>query len=171
MKDEENPFLEVSRRVGSNVQGVRNEYIAISLLRHARDEFGLRMSRIQQRRFGVWVRAMNSPALREYIGLGVPRSYEDVRADLQGLDRAQLSEVLGDLVPAKGRKKPLLADSRDVTTYAQALHIEQAHRALREYEDFEFARQIVQEAGLAERLINLRQAIELAMTEVTRSHC
>jgi hypothetical protein len=169
VKDEENPFLDVARRVGSNVQGVRNGYIAISILRYARDEFGLQVSAIQHRRFGVWVRAMNSPDLRQYIGLGDPRTYDEVGESLAELDEAKLSEVLGDLTPKSGRKKPLLADSRDVTTYAQALHNEQAHKALREYEDFELARQIVEEAGLAERLVNLRQAVELAMTEVTRA--
>jgi hypothetical protein len=165
----DNPFLDVSRRVGSNVQGVRHAYIAISTLRYARDEFGISIAAIQHRRFGVWIRAMNSPDLREYIGLGDPRSYDEVRAALQGLDKDSLSEVLGDLVPARGRKRPLVADSRDVTVYAQALHNESAHTALREYEDFELARQIVEEAGLEERLTSLRQAVELAMTEVTRA--
>jgi len=169
VKDEDNPFLEVARRVGSNVQGVRHAYIAISILRYARDEFGLETSTIQHRRFGVWVRAMNSPDLRTYIGLGDPRSYQEVRDELENLDKAKLSEVLGDLVPAKGRKKPLVADSRDVTVYAQALQIDEARRALRDYDDFELARQVVEEAGLVERLSNLRQAIELAMSEVTRA--
>jgi hypothetical protein len=169
VKEEDNPFLEVARRVGSNVQGVRHAYIAISILRYARDEFGLETSTIQHRRFGVWVRAMNSPDLRTYIGLGDPRSYEEVRTELENLDKAKLSEVLGDLVPAKGRKKPLVSDSRDVTVYAQALQIDEARRALRDYDDFELARQVVEEAGLVERLSNLRQAIELAMSEVTRA--
>lgn len=169
VKDEENPFLDVARRVGSNVQGIRHEYIAISTLRYARDEFGISTEAIQHRRFGVWIRAMNSPDLRDYIGLGDPRSYNEVLEALSGLDKAKLSEVLGDLLPAKGQRKPLVADSRDVTVYAQALHVEEARTALREYEDFELARQIIEEAGLEERLINLRHAIELAMTEVTRA--
>jgi hypothetical protein len=169
VREGENPFLDVARRVGSNVQGVRHAFIAISVLRHARDEFGLQVSRIQHRRFGVWVRAMNSPDLRTYIGLGDPRTYTEVLEDLRNLDKKTLAEVLGDLVPAKGRKKALVADSRDVTTYAQALHNEQARRALREYEDFELARQIVEEAGLADRLFSLRQSTELVMTEVSRA--
>jgi hypothetical protein len=163
------PFLDVARRVGSNVQGVRHAYIAISTLRYARDEFGISVSAIQHRRFGVWTRAMNSPELRDYIGLGDPRTYEEVVESLQGLDREKLAEVLGDLIPARGRQKPLVADSRDVTVYAQALNSEQAHIALRDYEDFELARQIVEEASLGDRLVSLRQALELAMTEITRA--
>lgn len=169
VKDEPNPFLDVARRVGSNQQGVRHAYIAISILRYAGDEFGIETSKIQHRRFGVWVRAMNSPDLRDYIGLGDPRSYAEVRANLENLDQTKLVEVLGDLTPVEGRAKPLLADSRDVTLYAQALQNEQAHKALREYGDLELVRQIVEEAGLAARLRNLAQAVELAVAEVTRT--
>jgi hypothetical protein len=169
VKDEENPFLDVARRVGSNVQGVRHSYIAISVLRYAQAEFGIETSQVQHRRFGVWVRAMNSPDLRDYIGLGDPRSYGEVRAGLEGLDQAKLTEVLEDLIPAEGRSKPVLSDSRDVTIYAQALQNERAHKVLREYGDIELARQVVEEAGLAARLRNLRQAIELAVAEVTRA--
>lgn len=169
VKDLESPFLDVARRVGSNVQGVRHAYIAISTLRYARDEFGIDTAAIQHRRFGVWIRAMNSPDLRDYIGLGDPRSYEQAREALGGLKKECLSEVLTDLAPTKGRSRPLLADSRDVTVYAQALQNEQAHAALREYDDFELARQIVEEAGLEERLTSLRRAIELAMNEITHA--
>lgn len=169
VKDEEHPFLDVARRVGSNVQGVRHAYIAISTLRFAAAEYGIEISAIQHRRFGVWVRAMNSPDLRDFIGLGDPRTYPEVLASLGDLKKDQLAEVLTDLTPTGGRKRPLVADSRDVTVYAQALNNEQAHVALREYEDFELARQIVEEAGLEERLVNLRRALELAMSEVTRA--
>lgn len=169
VKGVESPFLDVARRVGSNVQGVRHAYIAISTLRRAREEFGIDTSVIQHRRFGVWVRAMNSPDLRDYIGLGDPRTYQQAVAALDGLERDELQEVLTDLTPTKGRTRPLLVDSRDVTVYAQALQNTQAHAALREYEDFELARQIVEEAGLEERLTSLVRSVELAMNEVTRS--
>ena len=163
------PFRTVARRVGSNVQGVRNAYIAFATLRHARDEFGLNVAPILHRRFGVWTRCMNAPDIRSFIGLGDPRTYEEVRDQLRDLDRAPTREVLADLVPQRGRRKALLADSRDVTVYAQALHNDQAYIALREYQDFELARQIVEEAGLIERVSATRQALELMITEVTHA--
>jgi hypothetical protein len=169
VKEAENPFLNVARRVGSNVQGVRHAFIAISSLRHAREEFGIDTSSVQHRRFGVWVRAMNSPDLRNYIGLGDPRSYDEVIDQLKKLNQDHLQEVLLDLIPKEGKKKPLLADSRDVTLYAQALQNEQAHKALREYEDIGLVRQIVEEAGLAARIQNLAQGIELTISELTRA--
>ena len=169
--DEEDgdPFRSVARRVGSNTQGVRNAYIAIATLKHAREEFALNTSPIQHRRFGVWTRCINAPDIRGYIGLDDPRTYDEVQASLRELDRAKTREVLADLVPQGGRKKALLADSRDVTVYAQALHNEQAYRALREYQDFELARQIVEESGLIERVQSTRQGLELMITEVTRA--
>lgn len=158
--NEESPFIAVSRRVGSNVQGVRNAYIAISTLRYARDEFSLDTKAVLYNRFGVWTRCMNSPELRAYIGLGDPRTLPAVRRDVATLDKAHLAEVLGDLTPAPGKKKPLLADSRDVTVYAQALHDEQAHRALRDRGDLELARQLVEEATLPDRLAALTNSVE-----------
>ena len=166
---EPNPFLDVSRRVGSNVQGVRNAYLAISILRHAREEWGVPVSAVQRRRFGVWTRAMNSPLLREYIGLGDPRSYRQVRESLEHLNEAHLREVLRDLIPQKGRKKPLLSDSRDVTVYALALQSEQARAALREYGDFELARQIVSQANLPDRLDRIARSLNVLLKEVTHA--
>src|SRR5947208_2905783 len=72
-----NPFRDVGKRVGSNAQGVRNSYLALALLRHARDEFGAQIRVLQDERFGVWQRALNSPAIRKYIGLDDSREYDE----------------------------------------------------------------------------------------------
>lgn len=167
--EEPNPFLDVARRVGSNVQGVRNAYIAISILRHARDELGINVGAVQKRRFGVWVRCMNSPELRDYIGLGDPRTFAQVKEALEELDLNGLSEVLGDLIPRKGRRRAVLTDSRDVTIYAKALLIETAREAIRDYGDFELARQIVEQADLGERLDSLRRSMEAVLQAVTHA--
>ena len=66
---EKNPFTAVGRAVGSNAQGVRNPYIAMSILIRGREQFGIDISSDSASyRFGVWNRAMNSPDLRNYIG-------------------------------------------------------------------------------------------------------
>src|SRR5262249_6145244 len=122
-------FLEVARRVGSNLQGGRNSYIAISTLHPATDDHGLKVDPGPENRFGLWTPCITSPELRAYIGLGDPRTLEDVRTQLDALARNALAEVIGDLTPRAGNKRALLADSRDVTVYAQALTNEQAHRA------------------------------------------
>jgi hypothetical protein len=162
-------FREVARRVGSNVQGVRNAYIAITTLHRARDEHGIKIDSVLQNRFGVWTRCMNSPEIRAHLGLGDPRTLEEVRAQLEQLSGEGLAEVIGDLTPQGSSKRPLLADSRDVTVYAQALVNDQAHRALREYGNFELARQIVEEAGLPERLDAMVHALDSMIAEASRA--
>jgi hypothetical protein len=166
VRDEPNPFLLVARRVGSNVQGVRGAYIAISILRYARDELGFAVAPVQHRRFGVWLRCMNSPDLRAYIGLGDPRSYREVQEALSLLDGIQLREVLDDLIPLDGERIPVLADSRDVTVYAQALTIPQARAALRDFRDMDLVRQIVRQANLPDRLTSQKRSLESILEEV-----
>ena len=63
---------------------------------------------------------MNSPQIRAYIGLGDPRTYNEVQEAFNGLKAEPLKEVLDDLTPQSGRKKALLADSRDVTDYGRS---------------------------------------------------
>lgn len=162
------PFLDVARRVGSNTQGVRNSYIAMSILQHAREESGIDISYVQHNRFGVWLRAINSPELRSFIAFGDPRTYEEVREALDDVEPQRVREVLLDLTPPRGREKAVLADSRDVTIYARVLTNSEAHAALRKYEDLSVARQIVEQADLPARVERVRRAIDLIVQEVHR---
>lgn len=163
-----NVFARVARRVGSNSQGVRNPYLAMKVLLHARDELGTKIQDVQQRRFGVWTRAMNSADLRRYIGLGSPRTYDEIQAALAGLDEDRLREVFADLSAGEGRRRPVLGDSRDVTVYAQVLQHPEARAALRKYDDLELARQVVERAELPARLRRLVDSVEVVLREVQR---
>jgi hypothetical protein len=162
-----NPFLDVARRVGSNSQGVRNSYTAIFLLHHARDEYGLKVDHIVQRRFGVWLRCMTSD-VRYYIGLNGARSYEEVRQHVEHVKEPALREVLTDLTP-RGERRAVLADSRDVTVYGQVLMHDDAREVLRRYEDLQVARQIVEAAALPARIRDLRDRVDVAREEAQRS--
>lgn len=164
-----NPFLIVARRVGSNSQGVRNSYTALALLRHARDEFGIPVNYVAQNRFGVWLRCMTAQDVRHYVGLNGARSYEDVRNDIVEADGDHLREVLSDLTPAEGEKRPLLNDSRDVTVYGQVLHHPVAHDVMRRYRDLSIARQIVELAALPERILSLRDQVDVALDEAQQA--
>ncbi len=75
----ENVFTAVARRVGGNTQGIRNPYVAIKILLSARDDLGIATSWVQEHRFGVWVRLLNSQALREYIDFGNARTYQEIQ--------------------------------------------------------------------------------------------
>ena len=102
-KVSDRPFYDVGRRVGSNTQGVRNSYVAISILRRARSEYGISVADIQHRRFGVWLRCMNSPDLREYIGFGDPETYGDVQQSLASLrEKEAAGRSWATLSPRRG---------------------------------------------------------------------
>ena len=152
----DDPFRELGRRVGSNAQGVRNPYLAIRILLYAREEFGLNVVYIQEHRFGVWLRCMNSADIRRYVGIGRARSYQEIEQTLERIDRGKLAEVLGDLESRRGRSRAVLGDSRDVTIYGRALADERARATLRKTGDLSLARQVVEELDLeprAQRLV------------------
>ena len=165
---EKNPFTAVGRAVGSNAQGVRNPYIAMSILIWGREQFGIDITAIQRDRFGVWNRAMNSPDLRNYIGFGDARSFDEVKTALEGLREDHLREVLRDMTPEGGSRRAVLGDSRDVTIYAQVLQNERAHAVLREYDDLGLARQIVEQAAIPQRIKQIGRSVEVLNQEVAR---
>jgi hypothetical protein len=160
------PFKDVSRRVGSNALGVRNPYIAIKILQFGRDEYGIESNYVQQDRFGVWLRAMNSPEIRQYIGLGDPRTYSEVQEALRGLKRKRLAEVLGDLAPKSGRLKALLADSRDVTNYGRVIAHDGAREVLRKSGDIDLARQVLDRGDLAGRVARITASCKVLLEEL-----
>jgi hypothetical protein len=149
------PFKEVGRQVGSNALGVRNPYLAIAALLQARDEYGIDVTSVQQDRFGVWLRCMNSKEIRTYIGLDSPRTYHEIQQQLRLLREPALREVVADFSPKEGSRKALLSDSRQVTDYGRVLMNEDARAALRKYGSIELAAQLVERAGLAARIAEL----------------
>jgi hypothetical protein len=159
------PFRDVGRRVGSNAQGVRNPYLALALLRTANAEFGIDARYVLRDRFGVWNRCMNSPDLKDYIGLGDPRTYPEVNDAIQHLNRDRLAEVISDLSPRNGQKA-VLADSRDVTVYAAVLRNSSAREVLREYDDLQLARQVVDNAAMPARIQNVVDRLDLIIQEI-----
>ena len=163
------PFRELGRRVGSNAQGVRTPYLAIRILLHAREEFGLNVAYVQDHRFGVWLRCMNSADIRRHIGLGQARTYREIEEALGGIERERLAEVLGDLESGGGRSRAVLGDSRDVTAYGRALANERARATLRKTGDLSLARQVVEELELEPRAHRLVESLELFLETLHRA--
>lgn len=165
--DHDRPFRQVGRVVGSNAQGVRNSYLAYTVLRFAREELGLDTRYLLYERFGVWTRCMNSGNVREYIGIGRPSTYQECQESLRQIDRFRLGEVVDDLTPKSVTSKALVSDSRDITTYGQVLANESARMALRQYEDFGVARRIVREDDLGTRTASLAASVERLLNDVS----
>ena len=163
------PFRELGRRVGSNAQGVRNPYLAIRILLHAREEFGLNVAYVQDHRFGVWLRCMNSADIRNYVGLSQARTYQEIEQALKVINRDKLAEVLGDLKPDAGRSRAVLGDSRDVTFYGRVLADERACATLRKTGDLSLARQVVEELDLEQRAQRLVKSLELFLETLHRA--
>ncbi len=163
------PFRELGRRVGSNAQGVRNPYLAIRILLYAREEFGLNVAYIQDHRFGVWLRCMNSADIRNYIGLSQARTYQEIEQALDRINLERLAEVLEDLGGNAGRSRAVLGDSRDVTIYGRALTDERAYATLRKTGDLSLARQVVEELDLEPRAQRLVKSLELFLDTLHRA--
>lgn len=166
---EKDPFKIVGRRVGSNAQGVRNPYIALRLLQYGRDEFGIAVQYVQQERFGVWLRCMNSAEIREFVGFGTAKTYEEVNEKLKGVKEKKLKEVLEDLEPQEGYKKAVLSDSRDVTDYGRVMNNKRAYAALRKYRDLSLAKAIIDELNLPQRILRLTESCKLIVEELHTS--
>jgi len=165
----DDPFRELGRRVGSNAQGVRNPYLAIRILLYAREEFGLNVAYVQEHRFGVWLRCMNSADIRRYVGIRRARSYQEIEQALERIDRGKLAEVLGDLESKRGRSRAVLGDSRDVTIYGRALGDERARATLRKTGDLSLARQVVEELDLEPRAQRLVESLQLFVEALSRA--
>lgn len=161
-----NPFKSVGKAYGSNSQGVRNAYIALIILRYARNNFGMPTHYVQQHRFGVWQRCLNSQKIKAYVGFGNPSNHEEVHSALGDLDEARLAEVLADLSPQSAKTRPLVYDSRQVTAYGEVLNHEKARKFFREYEDLDAAIQILQIENLPDRIFKLAATIRTLVDEV-----
>ncbi len=160
------PFREVGRRVGSNAPGVRNSYVALAILRHARDEFDVNVRVLQNERFGVWLRALNSPDIRSHIGFEDVRDYQEIKRALRKLDEGHLKRVLEDLTPPGESKKALVEDSRQITDYGRILANSKAAKLLERYKNFSLAKQVIDEADLPRRLERIKRDCEIALQEV-----
>jgi ParB-like nuclease family protein len=162
----EQPFRDVGKRVGSNALGVRNSYIALAILRHAQEEFGIAARELRNNRFGVWTRALNSPEIREYIGWDEVVEYEDVERNLKHLRRENLARVIADLTPLAPGAKALVDDSRKITDYGRILANKRASSMLIKYRDFDAAKRVVDELDLPTRLRKIKNDCDIALQEV-----
>ena len=158
-----NPFRDLGRRVGSNAQAIRNSYLAIRILDFAREEFSADVNALQEGRFGVWLRCMNSTDIRKHIGLGRGVTHEEIEDSLVRMNGRRLNEVIQDLTTRPGERRPLLADSRNVTAYGRVLVNEDAYRTLRATEDLDLARKVIDDVDIASRTRRLVREIKLLM--------
>lgn len=167
-KDATNAFRNVGRRIGSNATGVRNSYNAISIVRYATEELGISTGQLQHQRFGVWLRAMNSSDIRSYIGFGNPSTPLETAAELRGLDRDRLREVVEDFAPSRGSARALLQDSRWITDYGRILVDSDAREVLRKTNDFLSARAVLLRRDLPDQMRAICRDLERVRIDVAQ---
>ena len=169
--DVESPFFAVGRQVGSNAAGVRTAYNAFNILRGA-EQLGIHadIEYVKRHRFGVWTRLLGTANVPTYMGIVSDRGagYAEVRQRADQLIPDRTAEVLQDLKPRDGKRRAVLADSRDVTDYSDVLGNPRALQVLREYENLALAVQVISEGKLGERLSALIDAVEVLTREVPR---
>lgn len=165
----DHPFRTVARRLGSNTQGVRNSYVALTLLRGARESCNADVTHVMSERFGVWLRCMNSTHIKSFFGYGKARTYAGVHEQIVGIDCEKLSTVIQDLTPQGDHRKALLSDSRDVTGYGLVLADENARTLLRKYRDLQIAIQVVKAAKFPDRVDELRNRSDALRDEIASS--
>lgn len=164
-EDQRNPFAAVGRAFGSNATGMRNAYLAYRTLEFARNEHRLDVGHVMNERFGVWTRCLNSGNIREYFGLGRPTAYSEVTQAIQQLDGAKLGEVIADLSP-RGSRPPLLADSREITSYGKVLASPEARRVLRQTDNFNAAKMLILDSDLATKLFRVGEQAKAILREM-----
>lgn len=167
-KDATNAFRNVGRRIGSNATGVRNSYNALAIVRYAAEELDIVTTHLQQQRFGVWLRAMNSADIRSYIGFGNPVTPIDTEGELLTLDQTHLREVIEDFTPTTGKPRALIHDSRWITDYGRILVNQDAHETLRSTEDFHLAVAVLQRRELPDMLNAACRELERVRLEIAQ---
>jgi len=169
-----NVFRSIARAVGTNAQSIRGPYLALRIVRHALDEFDDQSSVhfVRRERFGVLVRATNSPDLRAFIAPehpgGTLSTLDELTEYVRSVDSHRLARVFQDMTPRPDRKTALLSDSRDVTTYAMALEHPVASRVLEDYGDLALAKQILDREDLPNRLRKIERTIRSILDEIQR---
>ncbi len=160
----------MARRVGLQPPQVRQAYLAYATLHYGADQLGMNVDGIldhAKRRFGVWLRAMESPGVRSFVGVGSPTDYEEVQKALKKLTahKAQLKEVIADIGPPQG--DPVLEDSRQVTVYARILAHAEALRVKRDEKRLDTAKEIVGRESLVGRVAKVEKTLDAMAREVS----
>jgi hypothetical protein len=163
------PFRDYGRRIGSNAQGVRGDYVALGILKSAQEEASIKTQALRSGRFGVWKRALNLPGVREFIRLADAQSYDDVQHALRGLHFTKLKQIISDLSPSGEGALPLIRDSRQLDDYGRILKNPIALKVLRKSNDFDAARQLVVGGFWPEKIEKLVRMMDSLIHEIAHA--
>jgi hypothetical protein len=159
-------FSKVAAIVGEREADVRAHYRNYRLIVDSREKLKLSTERVTKK-FGIFTRAMNSPALRAHMGAPAPNEIAVGRATLSRNKKDEVKEVFGWLF-GDGGKSAVITDSRQISELGDVLASPAALKVLRSTGDLEEA--LLASGGAKTRLIKrLRtalQALERAQPDI-----
>ena len=142
-------FEEVANLVGESVGNVAASYRNQAIIAEAKGEFSLPVENAVEE-FGVFTRAMNSPALRNYIGAAGPGEVTP-RQKAIPQDKGEHVEELLSWLFGEGDQQAVIDDSRQITALGEVVASEIGLDVLRTTRDINQAH--VAAGGLRERLL------------------
>lgn len=159
-------FERAAASTGEDAANVRALYRNYHMLRQARDQFGMDVTRARDE-FGVFTRAMNAPGIRDFMKAPAPKSVVANVDPLPVEAREEVGEALSLIFGDEGRR-PVISDSRELTTLGRVLASPSARQILRDTRDLTEADEA---AGgtrdrLVTRLTRAASGMRLAATEI-----
>jgi ParB-like chromosome segregation protein Spo0J len=160
-------FAQIARIIGSRAPTVREHYIAYTLSRQARDQMAIDTSYAEQA-FGVLRRSLSDPNIREYIGLELDKSEQDLGKPVPR-NRANNVKEFFEWIFGTRDKRPVLRESRELKKLGVIMAHTRALDVLRSSDDLDYAFEISggEERKLLENLnsasYNLDQALPLSI--------
>jgi len=148
--DEGLDFGDVADLVGESETDVRAAYRNYRIVVQAEDEFRLDTSNVKDD-FGVFSRAMNSVALRNYIGAPPPRSVHRAEAPIPSDRRAEVERLFTWVFGDEEDQGRVIDESRDLPALARVVASEEARSVLEDAGDLEVANEAL--GGPRDRLI------------------
>lgn len=142
-------FDQVGSIVGERSTDIAAHYRNHAIVDQARDQFNADTTPVT-RRFGVFTRAMNSYALRTYIGAPAPSEVTPGRRPLPN-DRGDNVKELVSWLFGDGDNPPVISESRDLTDLGTVVASQDGLKVLKATRDLEAA--FVAAGGLRERLL------------------
>ncbi len=157
-------FSDVARETGSSAATIRANYITYRVFLQAKDDFGIDTSRLEKN-FSVFYRAINNVNIAEFLDLKKVGEPSDLKKPISKRKAAALEEVIG-YVHGTSEIKPVIFDSRQLTTLGEVLVSKEAYQNLRLNRNLLQADQL--SGGEERRLIDSLNKASLALDDSLR---
>jgi len=163
-------YADVTRRIGSRVPTVRQNYISYRLFLQMEDQEEISTKQVEQK-FSVLFLSLRSEGVQSYLDIDIRAEPKDAIRPVPGNRLKQLAKFALWLFGSDG-KEPLITDSRQVDKFGRILESKQAVEYLERTKDpkFDFAYQLAggDELEIITLLAEAADNVELALGQAHR---